>query len=687
MKIKLLYKFIIVLVGISVIPLIVVGIKMISINREALRENILNNHITNARYLAEDIDNFIGALREKLLFLISSQSIQALDFRGKQTIIQSLLSSTEYFVAVSMVNSSGEEFVKAYNAEYADESEIRNLSGTGLFEKARSQPAISEVYGKNGEARLDVIYPVSAKEYIFITVTLKKLWDKIRNADIGEMGAVFLVDGRGKILAHPDKDMEGKTPGIPTIEAVLTRASMGSMEYVYGGRKMVGSYAPVESMGWGIVTEQPYEHAYVSVIRMKKDAYRWIAILMVIALMAAYALARGLSGPILKLIRGASAVAGGDFEHSVNINTKDELQMLSATFNDMVASLRKYNEMQIDKIIAERTKTEAIVYSIEDGIVMTDYEGRIMLVNSRAKELLEMKTEPRESEHISGYISNERLREMFSGDKEAEVDLTKGEQKKIIKLYPEQVNTKSGKNLGRMTVIRDITLEKEIEEVKESFLHSITHDLKNPLSAIMGLTDLLKKGRKDVITETEEKYFKVIKDEALRLMGMLNDILNLARLESGNLVLDKKEFDISSMIDEVRDTFWASANADGIDLVTPGSGVPVKITADEGLIKRVIINLVGNALKHTHRGGRITMAAREHEGELEAEVTDTGVGIPEGMTKKIFDKFQQVGGQSKGGTGIGLNIAKEVVEAHGGRIWVISELGKGSSFRFRIPCK
>lgn len=685
MKLKLIYKFILVMVLIGVLPLTVVGIKMISINRIALQESTRHNHLTTARFLAKSIDDFILALREKLLFLISSQSIQMLDFKGKQAIIQSLLSSTEYFITVSMINFEGEEFIKTYHPDYSEEVQIKNLSGSPLFQQAKKGPAISKVYKEKLEPRMDIIYPMG-REYIFITVTLKKLWKDIKSVNIGKEAISFLVDSNGKILAHPRMEMEGKKSNIPPVEAVLTRAGLGSIEYEVNGNKMVGAYAPVENMGWGIVTQQPYNFAYASAIKMKKNAYRWISISIVLSVIISYFLARGLSHPIMKLIKGAKAVAEGDFNHEVRIRTRDELQVLSGTFNNMVKSLKRYNEMQIDKIISEQTKTKAIIFSIADGIVLTDFEGKIMLINNRAKVLLEMDEEPREGADIFSYIKkNEKIISIFKSIKETEIDLSSKGKRKIIKAITDEVKTAAGKKLGKMKIIRDITLEKEIEEMKVRFMHSITHDLKNPLAAIIGMSDLLKRLRGPNIKETEKKYYKILRDEADRLMGMIDDILNLAKLEAGKMELNKEEFDFSEMMEKTLEIFSFQAQQAIIEIKTDLPSQRIKIKADSKLIKRVFINLLGNALKYTPKHGTITMAAQIKAGVVEAAVIDTGEGMPHEMCEIIFDRFQQIKGQSRGGTGIGLNVSKEIVEAHGGNIWAESEIGKGSKFKFTIP--
>ncbi|MFC2091896.1 ATP-binding protein [Elusimicrobiota bacterium] len=686
MKIKLVYKFILLFIAVSVIPLFIVGVKTVDMNKSALEQSILNNHIITARFLAKGIDDFVLYLREKLVFLISSQAVKGLDFSGKQTLIKSLMSSTEYFISVAIVNPDGEEFIKTYNPDYAAEAEIRNIYNTELFKKALEGPAISDVYRSNdNEPRMDVIYPMD-NEYISITVTLKALWMEIKEADIGTQAIAFLVDSKGTVLAHPSENFEGKLFDIPPVKAVLARGSIGSMEFEVAQEMLVGAYAPVESMGWGVVTQQPYSLAYESSIKTRKNALWLIVVAVILSVVVANLLGRGLGSPIMKLVKSAKKVAAGDFTDMVDIRTGDELQMLSSTFNDMLVSLKRYSDMQIEKIIAERTKTEAIIFSIHEGIILTDFEGRIMLINDRARELIGIDTDPEEGTDIFEYLKSEQLVAAFKGvvdDKE--VLLTDGQDRRILKATTDEVRTTAGKKIGRMRVLRDITLEKEIEEIKENFIQSVTHDLKNPLAAIIGMSDLLKKHRGADVKEVELKYFGVLKNEAVRLMDMINDILNLTKLESGQLEIQRSEIDLTSMLEEIKNAFSAQADNLDIRIVTEMAAEPIKILADPSLIRRVIINLLGNSLKYTPRQGSITIGAEEKDGFIEIAVIDTGSGIPKEMCDKIFDRFQQVHGHSKGGTGIGLNVSKEIVEIHGGKIWVDSELGKGSEFKFTLP--
>ena len=645
---------------------------------------IKRNHISTASFLAEGIDDFIGALREKLFFLISTQVLDGLDYQGKQMMARSLISSSDNFISAAILNARGDEFIKTYHRDFSDEARLESHSGSHLFERARQEgSSISGIYRENSLPRMDIIYS-SGNEYVFVTLNLSSLFDKIIKSDIGPESEVFLVDGGGFAIAHSDKDYLDRKINIPTVNAVIERMGSGSMEYEEKGEDFVGAYASSGLMDWGVVTAQKSSVAYAPADRARKDAVLWIIAAGILASAGAFFMAKGLSGPILKLASCAEKVAGGDFDNEVDIKTKDELQVLAASFNQMQRALKKYNELQIDRIIEERTKTKAIIFSIEDGIIMTDDRGGIMLVNEKARELLEISKDPIEGESIFNYVERRELEDLFNNLKEIELDFSSEGRNKVIKTFKSEVKTPGGKKLGKMIIARDISLEKEIEKIKENFIHSITHDLKNPLSAIIGMSDLLKSSCYSNLKEEEKEYFSILKGEALRLMGMINDILNLAKIESGKMKIDRNKLDIGEMLQQITRIFEVNAKNDGIELVN-SAPCGINIYGDEKLLRRVVINLLGNALKYTPSGGRVELNASLKGNYAECSVSDTGEGIPADIIDSIFDKFQQAGGRSKGGTGIGLNVSKEIVKAHGGRIWVNSRPDKGSEFKFTLP--
>lgn len=233
---------------------------------------------------------------------------------------------------------------------------------------------------------------------------------------------------------------------------------------------------------------------------------------------------------------------------------------------------------------------------------------------------------------------------------------------------------------------------KELDQLKDDFVSSVSHELRSPLAAISGYVELLMSRPLDEISpEKRQKAFGIIQESTSRLSHFINDILDLAKIKAGHIELRKMPFDIRKAADEIKGLFAPVFEKKELAFhVDVAPDVPV-IPADEDKIRQVITNLVSNALKFTPSGGRIGIVARANGRDVVVSVTDTGIGIPVESLKDVFDRFKQVKGQkdrmpsAPKGSGLGLAIAKGIVEAHGGRIWVESEFNKGSQFKFTLP--
>jgi len=701
-KIRLFHKFIFIMVVLAVLPLSIVGLRMININRVALQDSILELHTHLAQSLAEKIDDYIDNLSGKLSFIITSQKIARMSWSEKRVVLKSLLETSEDFVTISIVDSKGAEIVKVYNPQLEKKPRLLDLREDRLFLKAlRGSHDISSLYYEGDDPRLNVAYPLVEGQVIYIVVTLNKLWHKIYSTMIGRTGFAFLVNKEGKIIAHPQKkramNFEDATQ-LAIVQEVLSGKTLGSKEFTdERGVEMVGAYAPVKRLGWGMIVQQAKDDAYISAIKMKQNAILWIIVSIFGAALVGLLTARGLSRPILNLIVGAGKVAQGDFTHKVVVKTRDELLTLADTFNFMTQKLKEYNDLQIDRIIAEKTKTEAVIYSIADGIVMTDFSGRIALMNRQARGMLRVSGEEVLGKNLIDYIGDQRiaqsLREIMQQKEKTvvrEIDLSQGPYRKFIKTGTNIVTTEKGKNLGVVTVLHDITLEKEIEKMKEDFIHSITHDLRSPMTSIRGFIEVLLDGSAGEINEEQREFLKIIDGSSRKLLEMINNILDAAKLETGRMKLALTKFDPRETVERVIKIMEPQAAKSGVKLSSQGFDSFPAIRADSDLMERVIMNLVSNAIKFTPSAGSVDIIGQDFPEKIQITVADTGPGIPSDYLDKVFDKFQQVGigkDEKRRGSGLGLTIAKYGVEAHLGKIWVESKMGKGSRFSFWLPKK
>ncbi len=395
MRLKLFAKFVILLVLLAVIPAAIVGLRTIKINQEGMQAAILELHTNTATYLAADIEKFLKSLEREIQYILRTLSAE-MTWTDRQAVLQALLDTNENFVSVSIVDKKGAELLKAYNPNLEKNPRLASKDEDPTFINFWKNPktsSISQIYFNGDEPRINVIYPLGDTHCLYATITLKTLWDEITQTRIASTGYAFLVNDKGEIIAHRDITLaknKYSAVNLPIVQQVLKALSTGSSEYFNPETKkvMVGAYAPVKGLNWGVIIQQDKHEAYVSVYRMQEQALVLILISIGAATLLALSIARGLTLPIVRITEAAKRIAAKDFSQRVVVNTKDELQDLAETFNEMTSELDRYNKMQVDKLIEEKTKTEAVIFSIPDGILMTDKEGKVQLANKLAKDVL-----------------------------------------------------------------------------------------------------------------------------------------------------------------------------------------------------------------------------------------------------------------------------------------------------------
>ncbi|MDD5065826.1 MAG: response regulator [bacterium] len=237
-------------------------------------------------------------------------------------------------------------------------------------------------------------------------------------------------------------------------------------------------------------------------------------------------------------------------------------------------------------------------------------------------------------------------------------------------------------------ILRDITKEKQIELMKSDFVSNVSHELRTPLTSIKGAVELLLKGSEGPLTDSQIKFLTIVKNNTMRLIKLISDLLDLSKIESSGISMDLKPNNIMEIIKSVIEEILPLANKKEITVDVPVQGTLTDIYCDSDKIKQVLINLIGNAIKFTPAKGTILMTVEELSGDLQVNIKDNGVGIEEKYHDIIFEKFRQIDSSSTRtaeGTGLGLAIVKSIIEAHHGKIWINSKKDKGSTFSFTLP--
>lgn len=670
--------------GLALLPVGFLAFEVVSLSQRGIQAAVLELHTKLAEKLAQQVEGYFRVNDDKLSFALATLR-KNMQWSEKQELLRSLIESHADVVEFSVLNGEGMEILKVYNPDQSSDGALVSRAGEDGFKRflETRQRALSIESGV-----MKLYYPINKLVMARIVVSLRSLSSRIETERVGGTGFAVLVDAAGKPLFAP----AGRLPeGFETWDitrTALQSATIGSSEFVDPlGVERVGAYAPVPALGGAVVILQDRGEAYYSATMMRRAVAGVVVAVIAFAVAAATFMARRLSAPILSLNRMAEAVSRGDFTGRVSLDTGDELQDLGETFNEMTARLRRYADLQVDKLVAEQKKTEAILSSISDAVVLLDKEGVVQLANLRARELLAL--QELEGRSIAEALPEGKLREAVlevfkdpRADVFKEVNLSDDKARRHLRVNARPVVSQS--TAGVLLAVRDVTLERELDKMKEEFLHYITHDLRNPLGSAMGFIDVLLKGSVGVLNPDQHRIVSSIKRSCMRLMGLINNILDIAKMESGAMRLQLKEVSLAGIAGRSISILESLGGQKEIKFEL-AAAEEFSVLADADLLERVFTNLIGNAIKYTPTGGRITVSITDDGDVLRCCVADTGEGIPADYKERIFQKFEQVQGQRRGGTGLGLTITKFFVEQHLGRIWVESEPGKGSQFYFTVP--
>ena len=419
-QIKFFHKFALVMVLLVVIPLLIQGIKMININREALEVSVLETHTKLAQAIAEDINDYVSRLNLDLAFVLAFEKFPKMSWQEKMKVLLSVLSRHEDFILISVLNGNGDEVIKVHNPSFAQESSrliSRSKDQAFVEAKKTGAPQVGNIYYDGNLPQINVVYPLEAEyEYVFVTATLSELWRKIDGIRIGKTGFAFLIDSEGRTIFHPEleraKNFE-KAIGLPIVRQALTEFRKPAEVDVSSegfsddkGMGMVGAYAWAESLNWGVIMQQSKREAYSSITRMKANAIFWIVISILGSVFIAFYLAKSLSRPIRELIAGAERLGEGDFSYEVKVNTHDEISTLADTFNFMVKKLKEFQGQLVlrEKLAAIGQMASVVGHEIRNplGVISNAiYYIKTKLEASSGSEL-----DPKIKKHI-GIIEKE----------------------------------------------------------------------------------------------------------------------------------------------------------------------------------------------------------------------------------------------------------------------------------------
>lgn len=446
--------------------------------------------------------------------------------------------------------------------------------------------------------------------------------------------------------------------------------------------------APIQNGEW----ENGAVFVYQSLKVMKETTQQTTKFILLAAGVAivlttifAFFLSTRITAPLRKMREAAFEVARGKFDTKVPILTHDEIGELATAFNQMGRQL-KFN---MNALSQEKEQLASILSSMADGVITFNRDGTILITNPPAEQFLSYGDYDQHKKGVNEADSlPAELMELFqlsvSTEKEQIGEIAFQGRTWVIIVSP-LYNKKAIR--GAVAVVRDMTEERKLDKLREDFIANVSHELRTPISMMQGYSEAIVDG----IAETDDEkrdMARVIYDESLRMGRLVNELLDLARMESSHILLSAEPVEIGPYINRIIHKFQGLAKDNGIELYAELEDKDESFKFDPDRIEQVLTNLIDNAIRHVPAAGYVTVKQRMDEWGLVIEVSDTGEGIPEEDLPFVFERFYKADKartRGRAGTGLGLAIAKNIIEAHKGYISVKSKLGQGTTFSFFIP--
>jgi two-component system, OmpR family, phosphate regulon sensor histidine kinase PhoR len=414
----------------------------------------------------------------------------------------------------------------------------------------------------------------------------------------------------------------------------------------------------------------------------------WLSsfIILLVAGVGALQISRVFTDRVERLKDFSRRVAAGDFTAIPADSSGDALDALGASMNRTAAQL----DETIRTLTEERNLSTAILGSMVEGVAVVNGSERLLFANQGFAEILNLRFPPKSGSALVEIVRQteliEAVRNVLHGEARVEAEIVTGTLRQ--KYFAATVaSVRAGDTLGAVVVLHDITELRRLERVRRDFVANVSHEFRTPLTAIQGFAETLLAGAIDD-AQNRVRFLEIILEHARRLARLTEDLLRLSQMDSDRLELEIDEVSVSQIVDSCLATAQHRALENGLKLaVNTPENLP-SVAGDRRRLAEVLQNLLDNARQYTLPGGEIVLSAEAQELEVVFTVSDTGIGIPRVDQSRIFERFYRVDAarsREAGGTGLGLAIAKHLIEAQGGRIWVESEIGKGSHFHFSVP--
>ena len=521
----------------------------------------------------------------------------------------------------------------------------------------------------------------------------------IRGANILE---TQVMDEQGYILGINDQTLQsliGTKSTDRDVQQVILLDAPSSYQYVKEdtNSRVLKNISPIYSMDntgtliGVLVMESNIESVYSQMSQTVSIFLNASVVAIIITIVLAVIISRGITRPISEMRRQTANIADGDYSGKVTVYGADELGELAETINDLSYKVKDAQETTE----SERQRLDSVLRHMTDGVLATDRRGKIIIINSRAMDLLSISQDKAIGQSIMKVLKlGEKFtfRQLLETQDELILNIPTDDQDTILRGEFSVIQRESGFISGLVCVLSDITEQEKVEQERRSFVSNVSHELRTPLTSVKSYTESLIDGAWED-EEIAPEFLKVISTETDRMIRMITDLLNLSRMDQGKQDLNREFVSINELVAHIIDRFEMVLKSEQYrnkkyTIERDFTQRTLWVEIDQDKFIQVIDNIMNNAIKYSPDGGKITCKLMETHNSVVISITDEGLGIPRKDIGHVFDRFYRVDkarARSMGGTGLGLAISKEVVQLHGGKIWVTSVENKGSTFFISLP--
>ncbi|EAC8475963.1 cell wall metabolism sensor histidine kinase WalK [Listeria monocytogenes] len=506
---------------------------------------------------------------------------------------------------------------------------------------------------------------------------------------------VRIVDDKGKILGTSNLNNQGivgQKSNDPLVKRTLSLGTT-SEDKIYKdesnkNNRVWANVSSIKNKGQvigAIYLVADIESVYKQVDDITNIFITGTLIAMIITAVLGILLSRTITKPIVEMKRQAYAMARGNYSRKVKVYGVDEIGELADSFNTLTKRVQEAQAMTE----GERRKLSSVLAYMTDGVIATDRRGKVILINTPAEKMLRVKHESANGRSIIDVLDigdTYQFEDLMEVDGSLTMDRSTLDKPYVLRANFSVIQRETGFNNGVIAVLHDITDQEKVDQERRDFVSNVSHELRTPLTSMHSYLEALSDGAWED-KEIAPRFLEVTQNETERMIRLVNDLLKLSRMDGGREQLEKSFVNFTDFFNHIIDRF-EMMKKETIMFKRHIPREPVIIEIDEDKVMQVLDNIISNANKYSPDGGRISFYLKKFEDEIEVSIADEGLGVPDEDLANVFDRFFRVDkarSREMGGTGLGLAIAREVIEAHGGRIWAERNKNKGTIIKFTLP--